>query len=92
MLPGQKKTRLTPEFFVPRTGLEPACLAALPPQGSVSAIPPPGHRCIGEKVGFKLRDASVLCLEFLIRKYVFKFAKIELNAGQTLLNIFHLSL
>lgn len=29
--------------MVPRTGLEPACLAALPPQGSVSAIPPPGH-------------------------------------------------
>ena len=47
--------------MVPRTGLEPACLAALPPQGSVSAIPPPGHR-IWKKRAFKLRELRIVCL------------------------------
>ena len=41
--------------MVPRTGLEPACLAALPPQGSVSAIPPPGHG-IWKKRALKLME------------------------------------
>ena len=30
-------------FTVPRTGLEPARLAALAPETSASTIPPPGH-------------------------------------------------
>jgi hypothetical protein len=47
--------------MVPRTGLEPACLAALPPQGSVSAIPPPGHRKYGKGV-YKLRECRLVCL------------------------------
>ncbi len=31
------------DFRVPRTGLEPARLAALAPETSASTIPPPGH-------------------------------------------------
>ncbi len=31
------------DFTVPRTGLEPARLAALAPETSASTIPPPGH-------------------------------------------------
>lgn len=37
--------------MVPRTGLEPACLAALPPQGSASAISPPGHKRVNLIIG-----------------------------------------
>jgi hypothetical protein len=51
--------------MVPRTGLEPACLAALPPQGSVSAIPPPGHR-IWKKLESKLMESQFVCPEILL--------------------------
>ena len=37
-------------FVVPRTGLEPARLAALAPETSASTIPPPGPLCFAKVV------------------------------------------
>ena len=57
--------------YVPRTGLEPACLAALAPETSVSTISPPGP------VAYLLKCRAKLIIYFKIQK-LFYFLKVSL--------------
>ena len=87
------------KIFVPRTGLEPACLSTHAPETCASTIPPPGHCFFAQLFSFagaenetRTRDPNLgkVMLYQLSYFRIFSFAVAKVGIFRNSANILHL--